>query len=779
MTRAPIDFAAIAAAALASAESLLTEWLPDGKREGGEWKALNPTRADNKIGSFSVNLHSGAWSDFATGDRGGDLVALYAYLFTSGKQGNAARALAGILGLDRAEPETQHAGSPHESAPDGKVVPIASARAGWQPQLPVPSYAGPPPAAHLTRGRPPQAWPYFDHENRLLGLVCRFRTSDGGKEILPLVWARHTQSGKEGWRWMAFPTPRPLYGLDRLAGRERVLLTEGEKCADAGHQHLPELASLSWPGGCKAIDKVDWTPLRGKSVVIWPDCDAHKDKRTQALLPESEQPGMVAAERIAAKLLALGCIVGIVTIPAPGSKPDGWDIADAVADGMTGAELVEFIYGRLRAPTPEGRVAEKTAASAGAEHAESGLIKKRGELVPCLANVHDLLARSQEWSGVVAFDEFAQRTVKKKTPPYPGGVAGEWEATDDTKTAMWLQRRFEITASSALVAEAVEVYARNHAFHPVRDWLRSLSQWDGVERLGDWLTDCLGVPKSAYTQRVGRYFLMGMVARVMRPGVKFDYCLVLEGPQGRGKSMALSVLGGEWFGDTDLDLHNKDAMSALRGKWLYEFAELGSVTRAEASKQKSFLSRQIDEYRPVYGRREIRCPRQVVFAGSTNEWEWNKDPTGGRRFWPVDCCAEINIDALRGMREQLFAEALRAFDSGERFWPTPEEQRALFDPEQLKREQADSLVDALHDWVFDRVSAFSIADAIQTGLSLDASKLTRDLQTRVGLALRKLGCTKTERRNGSVRYWYEPPQKTAMSAGLTMRPAAEDELPPF
>ena len=237
----------------------------------------------------------------------------------------------------------------------------------------------------------------------------------------------------------------------------------------------------------------------------------------------------------------------------------------------------------------------------------------------------------------------------------------------------------------------------NNAFHPVRDWLRSRPPWDGVERLGDWLTDCLGVPKSAYTQRVGRYFLMGMVARVMRPGVKFDYCLVLEGPQGRGKSMALSVLGGEWFGDTDLDLHNKDAMSALRGKWLYEFAELGSVTRAEASKQKSFLSRQIDEYRPVYGRREIRCPRQVVFAGSTNEWEWNKDPTGGRRFWPIDCANEINIDALRGMREQLFAEALRAFDSGERFWPTPDEQRALFDPEQLKREQADSLVDALHN----------------------------------------------------------------------------------
>jgi predicted P-loop ATPase len=242
----------------------------------------------------------------------------------------------------------------------------------------------------------------------------------------------------------------------------------------------------------------------------------------------------------------------------------------------------------------------------------------------------------------------------------------------------------------------------------------------------------------------------------MRPGVKFDYCLVLEGTQGRGKSSVAAVLGGAWFGDTDLDLQHKDSMAALLGKWVYEFPEMGSVTRVEASRQKSFLSRQYDDFRPVYGRRQIRLRRQCVFVGTTNEWEWNKDPTGGRRFWPVEV-GEIHLDGLRAMREQLFAEALWRFEQGERFWPDQHEQRALFDPEQLAREQPEGLIDALHDWAFSQVSDFSIADAVMDGLKLDASKLTRDLQTRVGIALRKLGCEKVERRNGMVRYWYKPP----------------------
>ena len=408
------------------------------------------------------------------------------------------------------------------------------------------------------------------------------------------------------------------------------------------------------------------------------------------------------------------------------------------------------------------------------------LIRDKGELKACLANVHDILLNDEAWLGVVAFDEFAQRTVKRQPPPFDGGEAGEWDGTDDSRTAMWLSRKYRFTPSSMMVAEAIEVLARAHAFHPVRDWLNTL-RWDGTARIDHWLEDYLGAPRTEYSVRVSAWFLLGMIARVMQPGVKFDYCMVLEGIQGRGKSTTLAILGGEWFGDTDIDLHNKDSMAALQGKWLYEFPELGSLARTESLKQKSFLSRQVDEYRPVYGRRTIKVPRQTVFTGSTNEWEWNKDPTGGRRFWPVEV-GEINLAGLAAAREQLFAEALVRYRQGDRFFPTGEEQRLYFDPEQLKREQGESLVDALHDWVFsvERWDAagnprpFSAAEAAFEGLKLDASKLTRDMQTRIGIALRKLGCGRVEKRNGMTRYWYTPPARQGYVGG-SQSPARAEE----
>lgn len=417
---------------------------------------------------------------------------------------------------------------------------------------------------------------------------------------------------------------------------------------------------------------------------------------------------------------------------------------------------------------------QKTRTKAGAGKEKKGsyikdLIWGRDGLKNCLSNVYQIMAQLPEWRGVIAWDEFSLAVVKRKPPPYAGGAIGEWTATDDSLAAMWLAIRepdWNFTPSSDLIAEAVEVLARANPFHPVREYLRSL-KWDGTDRLAYWLSDLLGAPKNDYTSRVGAWYLMGAVKRVLQPGCKFDYCIVLCGNQGKKKSSILDALAAEWFGDTDLDLGHKDSMSALRGKWIYEIAELGALARTEERRQKSFLSRRIDEYRPVYGRREIKAPRQLVFSGTTNEHEWNKDPTGGRRFWPIDVLVdEIDLDALRAIRDQLWAEALRRIDAGERYWPTLEEQTKFFDPEQLKIEQQDSLVDALHDWVYEQPKVFSLYEAA-VALKIDASKITRDLQTRLGVALRKLGCKRVEKRNGMTRFWYEPPKKEGDSDTAT------------
>lgn len=785
-----LPFARVNAAALACLASLLAEWLPDGKHVNGEWSALNPRRADGHAGSFSINSRTGVWADFATDDKGGDPISLYAYLFTSDDRGLACRELAERLGIEiESKPKGEPRAKPVQTPAPAPAKP-APPRTWWVPVLPAPVDAPEPPKAHPVRGIPERVWTYLDGAGQVLGHVYRFRTSDGGKEVLPLVWARHEKTGGSEWHWMSWAEPRPLYGLDRLAARPdaTVLLVEGEKCADAAALALPDLVAVSWPGGGKAVGKVDWTPLHGRKVIQWPDCDAQheplsKDEKAagvaptdKPLLPAGKQPGIKAMDAIAVQLAGQAAKLWRVEIPAPGEKPSGWDVADAVDEGLTGEALADWLRSQSRVYTPPEPTAPKVSRPAqpgqgdeppdapGQEWRKS-LIFDRGELKACLANVYDILVNDSIWNGVLAFDEFALRTVKLKRTPY-ASEAGEWDQTDDSRAAMWMARKYRFTPSTALVAEAVEVAARANTVHPPRDWLRALT-WDGRPRLATWISRFLGPPQSEYVERVGAWFFMGMIARVMRPGSKFDYCLVLEGDQGKRKSSILAAIGGPWFGDTDINLGDKDSMTALQGKWLHEFAELGSLARSEELRQKSFLSRQFDDYRPVYGRRFIRAPRQNVFAGSTNQWEWNKDPTGGRRFWPIEVTVdEIDLAAFAVERDQLFAEALGRYEAGEHYWPNKVEQKMLFDPVQLKREAAEPLVDALHDWVYSQYEyggkpkPFSAADAILDGLGLKADKLTRDMSTRIGIALRKLGCTRIEKRNGMVRYWYVAPLKS-------------------
>jgi predicted P-loop ATPase len=272
-----------------------------------------------------------------------------------------------------------------------------------------------------------------------------------------------------------------------------------------------------------------------------------------------------------------------------------------------------------------------------------------------------------------------------------------------------------------------------------------------------------------------------MCQRVIHPGVKFDYCLVLEGAQGRGKSTVLRILGGEWFSDIELDLSNKDSMSNIRGKWLHEFGEMGSIARAEASRQKSFLSRQVDEFRPSYGRREIRCPRQLAFAGTTNEWQWNKDATGGRRFWPVAVGDQINTAGVAAIRDQLFAEAMHCALAGERYWPDAEEQRTLFDDEQLAREAPEAFCELLAAWLADERQdigdTFTLADAVVKGLHIEARAITRDIQTRVGIALAKLNCERVEKRTGPSRFVYRRPTRKVASSQPEGSDAQAVEVP--
>ena len=316
---------------------------------------------------------------------------------------------------------------------------------------------------------------------------------------------------------------------------------------------------------------------------------------------------------------------------------------------------------------------------------------KKGEIVANVASALAALRLAPELAGCFAYDEMQCAPILMKALPlWNGGVTNEEHRArpvcdeDVTQSQEWLQRRGIPKIGAPTVHDAIELYARERAFHPVRDYLDAL-QWDGAPRIGQWLSNYLGADVNEYNSAVGQMFLTAMCARIYKPGCKADYMLILEGPQGLMKSSACGVLGGAWFSDSMPDITNaKDASQHLRGKWLIEVGELSALGRAEAALLKAFLTRREERYRPAYGRLEVHEPRQCCFIGTTNDAVYLKDETGGRRFWPVKV-TRVDIDAIHRDRDQLFAEAVIDYRAGGRWWPDATFERQHIAPEQAAR----------------------------------------------------------------------------------------------
>ena len=358
--------------------------------------------------------------------------------------------------------------------------------------------------------------------------------------------------------------------------------------------------------------------------------------------------------------------------------------------------------------------------------------------------------------------------------PIPGTPEADTEAgtfrprpitdVDVSALQVFLQRHELPNLSAETTQQAVQLLARHHAFHPVRQYLQDL-EWDGTERLGRWLTYHLGAEDTPYTRGIGRMFLIAMVARVFQPGCKADYMMVLEGSQGLGKSTACAILGGDWFTDSLPDLQTgKEVSQHLRGRWLVEVPEMHALSGAENSALKSFLTRQTERYRPPFGRREVTEPRQCVFVGTHNQSTYLHDETGARRYWPVRVTS-IDIDGLRRERDQLFAEAVNAYLEDEQWWPDGDFEVKHIKPQQAERYEGDAWEDAIRPYLRTMSDSqdprTTINEVASAALDLPVGKIgTRD-QRRIAACLTQCGWVKGKRGAGGTRYWV-PPQGTLL-----------------
>jgi len=234
--------------------------------------------------------------------------------------------------------------------------------------------------------------------------------------------------------------------------------------------------------------------------------------------------------------------------------------------------------------------------------------------------------------------------------------------------------------------------------------------------------------------------MIGAVARAMDPGCKNDQMLVLEGDQGTGKSTGVRYLFGDRFFTDELpDFHSKDSFLQLQGSWCVEVAELAALSKAEVKDVKKFLSRLVDKYRPPFGRLTIQVPRRTVLIGTVNPEEgqgYLKDPTGGRRFWPVET-SRIDLQGILRDRDQLWAEAVHAYRAGERWHLEDVEAIAEALEQQELRRETDPWEPIIAEWLRGR-SSCTVSEVLTDALKIPAEKQVFQMSRRVGACLKPL-----------------------------------------
>ena len=408
----------------------------------------------------------------------------------------------------------------------GDKQPKPKTASAWVAVAPSPKIKlPPPPKAHAVRGEPEFISTYTALDGALLGYVYHYIDSKGEPVGLQLSWCEHQKTHKAEWHWKSFPEPRWLYGLARLQQYPdaTVLIVQDETAADqANEELLPQFVCVSWPGGHRVVDKCSWSALRDRTVVIWPNCDSNID-RSGNILPDFQQPSLFAANKIAAKLLALKTNVSILAIPQPGSKPNGWGIRDAIIEGIAGKVLSAYITKQKREL--------KQASIDNADYDFSG----DGRFLKTISHTAELIDRY--WliyaHGSTAFDRTERMLVKlsdiKDLCIAPNYIK-MWQASSDRVTVRIENVGFDPGCDDPDILcnlwAGWPTVPKEGNCEKILELLRYMCQREAPdvrEKLFDFVIKWLAFP-------------------IQNPGAKMKSCLVYHGPQGTGKNLLFEAV---------------------------------------------------------------------------------------------------------------------------------------------------------------------------------------------------------------------------------------------
>ena len=379
------------------------------------------------------------------------------------------------------------------------------------------------------------------------------------------------------------------------------------------------------------------------------------------------------------------------TDPAGGQLCNAFDLVrvhkfsdlDEGKEGKSGTKLPSYkAMVELAINDPETKlqlVADKTASAVDdfAEDLPEGTDNWRlklafnqdGTIKPSITNA-ELILTNDEALKSIKYNELAHGIEVTGKLPWkrPNKY---WRDADDAQLYCYISDKYGVSFAENKFTKALLAVVDRRRFNPLRDYLDGLPAWDGTERIDTLLIDYLGAYDNHYVREVTRRTLIGAVKRVYEPGCKFDNVLVLDGRPGIGKSTLLRKLGGEFFSDSLslTDTRDKTAAEKLQGIWIMEIGEMQGSRKADIEAIKSFISRQVDEYRAAYGRVVEKHPRVSIICGTTNSVTgFLRDTTGNRRFWPVMVAGDGRVNVWQmpdEVRDQIWAEAVSMYQCGE------------------------------------------------------------------------------------------------------------------